>query len=96
MALGSLTFAGVHGAPDLVIEILSPSTASRHQVVKRKLYGRNGIREFWIVDPVAHNIEVLIPGQGGLDTWRVFAAGSSLISPLLVGLSLSVDYLFAE
>ncbi|HWI66600.1 MAG TPA: Uma2 family endonuclease [Symbiobacteriaceae bacterium] len=87
---------GVHGAPDLVVEILSPSTASRDQVVKRKLYGRYGVREYWIVDPVAQNVEVLIPGHVGLDTWRVFSTGSSLVSPLLSGLSLSVDDLFAD
>lgn len=87
---------GVHGAPDLVVEILSPSTASRDQVVKRKLYGRYGVREYWIVDPVAQSVEVLISGQGGLETWRVFAAGASVVSPLISGLSLSVDYLFAD
>lgn len=87
---------GVHGAPDLAIEILSPSTASRDQVVKRKLYGRYGIREYWIVDPSAQCIEVLTPGPSGLETWRVFGAGADLVSLLLPRLSLSVDYVFAE
>jgi Uma2 family endonuclease len=87
---------GVHGAPDLVVEILSPSTASRDQVIKRKLYGRYGVREYWIVDPVTESIEVLVPGQGGLQTWRVFAAGTWLTSPLLPELSLFVDDIFAQ
>ncbi len=87
---------GVNGSPDLVVEILSPSTASRDQVVKRKLYGKYGVREYWIVDPTAHSIEVLTLEQGGLDTWRVFPAGSSLTSPLLPGLSLSVDDIVAD
>lgn len=86
----------VHGAPDLVVEVLSPSSASRDQVVKRKLYARYGVREYWIVDPVANSIEVLTQCQVGLDTWRVFSAGSSLTSPLLPGLSLSVDYCLSE
>lgn len=85
---------GVHGAPDLVTEILSPSTASRDQVVKRKLYGKYGVQEYWIVDPDAKSIEVLTLGPAGLDTWRVFPSGSSLTSPLLTGLALSIDEVF--
>lgn len=87
---------GVHGAPDLVVEILSPATASRDQVGKRKLYGKYGVREYWIVDPAAQSIEVLIPGTAGLDTWRVFPTGSALTSPLLPGLSVALTDVFAE
>jgi Uma2 family endonuclease len=94
--LGIIDPAAVHGAPDLVVEVLSPSTASRDQVVKRKLYARYGVREYWIVDPVASSIEVLVKCQAGLGTGRVFSAGSLLTSPLLPGLSLSVDDVFAE
>lgn len=82
---------GVHGAPDLVVEILSPSTAGRDQVVKRKLYGKYGVREYWIVDPAAQSIEVLQLQDSGLETWRIFPGGSSLTSPRLPGLLLPVD-----
>lgn len=94
--LGIIASTGVHGAPDLVVEILSPSTANRDQVVKRKLYARYGVREYWIVDPLAGSVEVLVECQAGLGMGRVFSAGSLLTSPLLPGLSLSVDDLFAE
>ncbi len=54
----------IRGAPDLVIEILSPTTAERDRDLKRKLYQREGVGEYWIVDPEAESIEI----------WR-FAAG---------------------
>ncbi|MBI2402258.1 MAG: Uma2 family endonuclease [Gemmatimonadetes bacterium] len=56
----------IQGAPDLVIEIPSPSTARRDRTVKRHLYQRQGVPEYWIVDPDAKQVEV----------WR-FAAGAT-------------------
>ena len=58
--------AQIEGAPDLVVEILSPSTAGRDRGVKRKLYERQGVGEYWIVDAEA----------GAVDVWR-FGAGEA-------------------
>lgn len=42
---------GIHGAPDLIIEILSPSTAYYDTKIKKRIYQDSGVKEFWIVDP---------------------------------------------
>jgi Uma2 family endonuclease len=58
---------GVRGAPDWVVEVLSPSTASRDQIVKRRLYELHGVREYWLVHPIDRLLTVyrLIDGEYG-------------------------------
>ena len=53
-----ITEPDIQGAPDLVIEILSPTTAHRDRGIKRKLYERQGVGQYWIVDPKAEAVEV--------------------------------------
>lgn len=49
---------GIHGAPDLVVEVLSPSTANRDRGYKKDLYARCGVQEYWIVSPTEKSVEV--------------------------------------
>ena len=49
---------GIHGAPDLVVEVLSPSTVKRDRTHKKDVYGRCGVREYWLVSPADKTVEV--------------------------------------
>jgi Uma2 family endonuclease len=58
---------GIYGAPDLIVEVLSPSTAARDRGYKRKLYEKCGVREYWIVSPEASSIEAHLIQDGKLE-----------------------------
>ena len=62
-----ITPDNVQGAPDLVVEILSPATAERDRTVKLDLYAQHGVKEYWIVDPDAKTSMVLLRGEGGFE-----------------------------
>ncbi len=55
---GIISDAEIRGAPDLVVEILSPTTARRDRGVKLKLYDRQGVAEYWVVDPDGNAVDV--------------------------------------
>lgn len=86
------------GAPDLVVEILSPGTRRRDKGRKRAVYDREGVREYWIVDPEARAITALRrprPDAGLTDvTTLTLDAGGRLESPLFPGLRIPLRDVF--
>ena len=55
---------GIHGTPDLIVEVLSPSTAKNDRGCKKDLYERTGVKEYWIADPMMRSIEAYILSGG--------------------------------
>lgn len=89
------TEANIQGAPDLVVEVLSPSTADRDRQLKLSLYARFGVREYWIVDPVAESVEVMALGPGGTESTTTFTSGAAT-SGVIAGFEIGVGLVFAE
>ena len=95
-AAAILTDEHVTGAPDLVIEIGSPSTRKRDETIKRQLYERSGVSEYWIVDPEIDIVRVYRNESGKFERAIELAreAGDILRTPLLPGLGVALDRIF--
>ena len=89
-----ITEENVRGAPDLVVEILSPATAERDGTVKLDLYARYGVREYWIVDPDDKKITLLLKSESRLEVVGIYEAEESLRSPTLAGFSIALREIF--
>jgi Uma2 family endonuclease len=86
------------GAPDLVVEIASKGTRKRDETIKRRLYERDGVTEYWVVDPDIDVVRVY-RRQGdafGRPIELTREAGEVLTTPLLPGLELSLARIFRE
>lgn len=93
-----VTEKNIQGPPDLVVEIVSETTRKTDEVLKRHLYERHGVQEYWIVDPEIEAVKVYRTTENGYvraaDLTR--EAGESIASPLLPGLDVPLAELFAD
>lgn len=90
-----LTEKNVRGAPGIVVEILSPSTRKRDLTLKRQLFDREGVREFWIVDPEANTVAVYRrAADGSFPPATTLGNGETLSTALLPGWELQLERLF--
>jgi len=92
--LDIITEMNVQGAPDLVVEILSPSTGKNDRVEKSKMYFKYGVMEYWIVDPEHKTIEVFIPGEKNWNLFQSYDDEDTLTSPLLQNLEIQLKNIF--
>jgi Uma2 family endonuclease len=90
-----LTDQNVQGPPALVIEIASPGTRTRDQGIKRQLFDRGGVREYWIVEPDANAVRVFVRKRDGLRAVAEVGASDVLTSSLLPGLEIRLSESFA-
>ncbi len=86
--------SNIQGAPDLVVEIRSPSTAEYDWTTKYRLYERYGVREYWLADPEACTVTVFALRADGYELAGIYTRGQTLTSPTLEGFSLNLDDIF--
>ena len=93
-----LTTKHVRGAPDLVVEIGSPSTRKRDETIKRKLYERCGVEEYWVIDPDLDTIAVYRRIDEGYQRTDELSLerNETLTTTLLPGLALPLDRIFKD
>jgi Uma2 family endonuclease len=92
-----LTLKNLQGSPDLVVEILSPSTRSRDERLKRDVYQRTGVREYWMIDPDRNLVDVYRWKQPECSEKPLrLGIGESLTTPLIPGLVLPFEKLFGS
>ena len=90
----ALHSAGLASAPSLAIEIISPSTASRDRVRKRRVFARHGVPEYWLVDPERGTVTIYTDPQEGRYQTAIVTSDVA-ISATIPGLSADLKALFA-
>ena len=90
-----LTRANVQGAPDLIVEILSPSSSTRDWRAKRELYAAHGVREYWIIDPTNRIVSVMLLQDGVLQIEQTRTEDDTATSTVLEGFNVNLDSIFA-
>lgn len=88
--LGIISNRGIEAAPDLVIEVLSPSTSFRDRGIKRERYAHFEVAEYWIVDPRRKQIQVHRPATAAMNV-AVLSSGTLSWRPLGEGPTLEID-----
>ena len=93
-----LTAQHVRGAPDLVVEILSPGTRRVDEITKRRLYERSNVREYWVVDPELDTIKIYRRAEESFVRVAELSVehGDTLTTPLLPELAIPLADVFAS
>ena len=86
--------AGCVGAPDLLVEILSPGNNKKELKYKYEVYLESGVREYWVVHPEEQTLSVFTLKEEGYIPSRYFVAGDLVSSAVVIGFELDVEDLF--
>ncbi len=93
--LDKITETRIIGAPDLVVEVASPGTAGHERRTKQDAYAHAGVPEYWVVNPEARNVEVLVVEAGEYFSLGVFRGQATLPSQVLPGFATHAEQFFA-
>lgn len=93
---GLVTERGIEGTPDIIVEILSPSTRVLDQRVKKGVYGRFGVPELWLVDPVGGHLELWRLENGDLQLAQRFDRASRLTTPSFAEVDIELQRVFRQ
>ena len=91
--LSKIDRRGVRGAPDWLLEVLSPSTAAHDQIAKRRTYERAGVREYWLVHPGDRTLTVYVLDNGQYGRPEIYELKDATPVGVLPGVSISWDAL---
>lgn len=89
-----ITYANIQGAPDLVVEILSPSTTRRDWRDKMDLYARYEVSEYWVISPESRTVWVFLLVDGVFEESGRYGEDDMLTSPTLEGFALDLSEIF--
>jgi Uma2 family endonuclease len=84
----------IEGAPDLVLEILSPSSSQNDKIRKKRQYARFGVKEYWIVDPYHRAVDQFVLADDKYDLLETYSAEERLTSPLFPCISIDLGKVF--
>ena len=86
----------IKGAPDLVVEIISPGTVKKDRVIKKDLCERFAVREYWLVDPLNKGIEIYIMQEDKYVLHDLQEISGKISSTVLTGFELELGHIFGE
>ena len=91
-----ITEKNIQGAPDLIIEIISPTTAYYDLVSKKDVYQQFGVKEYWLVDPIRRSVQVLVLTDGKWVADQEVIGDGSVASRLLPEFCISLSAIFPQ
>ena len=94
--LKNLNDKNFRGSPDLIVEIVSPSSVYRDQVAKGNLYAQHGVLEYWIIDPANQVVEILVLENGQYFLKDYLAENGTVKSQILQGFELKGENIFTK
>lgn len=95
---GIMTARNIKGAPSIVVEVLSPSTSKRDRTIKRALYERLGVREYWMIDAARNSVAVYSLSKTSFKIVSLLRLedADALTTDLLPGFEIALSDLFAD